>query len=184
MTLQSSWQRVTSSFGQRRSVDTAGGGLTGQYYENVWFFYTPVKTTVDPQINMDWGTGLITATASNYVSVRWMGKIKPLFSEIFTFFATTDDGARMWVDNVPLFDRWDSFCNDTTGTISLRANVFYSIKMEYKQIVGTAYSKLSWTSQSTPKEVIPSGQLFFETNVMFSPFTIMVSPSECLLSCV
>ena len=28
------------------------GGLTGQYFENVWFFYTPVKTVVNPTINL------------------------------------------------------------------------------------------------------------------------------------
>ena len=47
------------------------GGLTGSYFENVWFFYTPVKVTVDPQINMDWGVGRITPTGANYISVRW-----------------------------------------------------------------------------------------------------------------
>lgn len=48
------------------------GGLTGSYFENVWFFYTPVKVTVDPQINMDWGVGRITPTGANYISVRWL----------------------------------------------------------------------------------------------------------------
>lgn len=56
------------------------GGLTGSYFENVWFFYTPVKVTVDPQINMDWGTGLITPTGANYISARWVGKVKTLVS--------------------------------------------------------------------------------------------------------
>ncbi len=101
------------------------GGLTGSYFENVWFFYTPVKVTVDPQINMDWGTGLITPTGANYISARWVGKVKTLvrtleslfllirafflffilslffqYAETYTFYATTDDGARLWVDNV------------------------------------------------------------------------------------
>lgn len=110
------------------------GGLTGSYFENVWFFYTPVKVTVDPQINMDWGVGRITPTGANYISVRWVGKVKTQYAETYTFYATTDDGARLWVDNVPLIDRWDSFCNETSATISLNANVFYNFKMEYKQV--------------------------------------------------
>jgi hypothetical protein len=110
------------------------GGLTGSYFENVWFFYTPVKVTVDPQINMDWGVGRITPTGANYISVRWVGKVKTQYAETYTFYATTDDGARLWVDNVPLIDRWDSFCNETSATISLNANVFYNMKMEYKQV--------------------------------------------------
>lgn len=153
--------------------------MQAQYYENVWFFYTPVKTSIDPQINFDWGTGLITSSASNYVSIRWQGKVKPFYTETFTFFATTDDGARLWVNDVLIIDRWDSFCNDTIGTLSLAANKFYGIKMEYKQIVGTAYSKLSWASQSTPKEILPTSQLYFETDVTGSPSVLQVFPGFC-----
>ena len=63
------------------------GGLTGSYFENVWFFYTPVKVTVDPQINMDWGIGLITPTGANYISARWVGKVKTLVYTIIDSFA-------------------------------------------------------------------------------------------------
>jgi hypothetical protein len=153
------------------------GGLTGSYFENVWFFYTPVKVTVDPQINMDWGTGLITPTGANYISIRWVGKVKTQYAETYTFYATTDDGARLWVDNVPLIDRWDSYCNETSATISLKANVFYDIKMEYKQVTGSAFARLSWASQSTPKEIVPSSQLFYETQAKKSPFSFIVMPN-------
>mmetsp|Transcript_34887 Transcript_34887/g.82189 ORF Transcript_34887/g.82189 Transcript_34887/m.82189 type:complete len:5981 (-) Transcript_34887:63-18005(-) len=153
------------------------GGLTGSYFENVWFFYTPVKVTVDPQINMDWGVGRITPTGANYISVRWVGKVKTQYAETYTFYATTDDGARLWVDNVPLIDRWDSFCNETSATIALRANIFYNIKMEYKQITGSAFAKLSWASQSTPKEIVPSSQLYYETQAKKSPFSFIVMPN-------
>jgi len=153
------------------------GGLTGSYFENVWFFYTPVKVTVDPQINMDWGTGLITPTGANYISVRWVGKVKTQYAETYTFYATTDDGARLWVDSVPLIDRWDSYCNETSATIALKANVFYDIKMEYKQVTGSAFAKLSWASQSTPKEIVPSSQLYYETQAKKSPFSFIVMPN-------
>ncbi len=76
------------------------GGLTAYYFENIWFFYTPVLTVVDPQINHNWGNGLITPTASEYVSIRWKGRLKPQYSETFTFYVTSDDGAKLWVDNV------------------------------------------------------------------------------------
>ena len=81
------------------------GGLTASYFENVWFFYTPALVAVDPQINHDWGTGLLTPTATDYVSVRWEGKVKPYFTETYTFIATSDDGSKLWVDGVPLIDR-------------------------------------------------------------------------------
>jgi hypothetical protein len=153
------------------------GGLTASYFENVWFFYTPALVAIDPQINHDWGTGLLTATATDYVSVRWEGKVKPFFTETYTFIATSDDGAKLWVDGVPLIDRWDSFCNDTAATIGLRSNVFVDITMEYKEVVGTAIVRLFWESHSAPKELVPSSAFYFETHAAKSPFGLVISPS-------
>jgi len=103
-------------------------------------------------------------------------KLKPNSPKFTLFFATTDDGARLWVDNSPLLDRWDSFTNDTSATISLKANVFYNIKMEFKEVVGTAYCMLSWASASTPKEIIPASQLYYQTHINQSPFILSVAP--------
>jgi len=176
-TYQVSYTATQSGSYEANVLLAKSGGLTGSYFENVWFFYTPVKVTVDPQINMDWGTGLITPTGANYISARWVGKVKTQYAETYTFYATTDDGARLWVDNVPLIDRWDSYCNETSATIALQANVFYDFKMEYKQITGSAFAKLSWASQSTPKEIVPSSQLYYETQAKKSPFSFIVVPN-------
>lgn len=46
------------------------GGLSAAYFENVWFFYTPALRVIDPQINHNWGEGLLTPTAADYVSIR------------------------------------------------------------------------------------------------------------------
>ena len=169
---------ATKSGAYEMSVKLLGeGGLTASYFENVWFFYTPVLVSVDPQINHDWGTGLLTATASDYVSVRWAGKVKPYFTETYTFIATSDDGSKLWVDGVPLIDRWDSYCNDTAATIALRSNVFVDIKMEYKEVVGTALVRLFWESPSSPRQLVPSSSFYFETHTAKSPFGLVVSPS-------
>jgi len=153
------------------------GGLTASYFENVWFFYTPALVAIDPQINHDWGTGLLTATATDYVSVRWAGKVKPYFTETYTFIVTSDDGAKLWVDSIPLIDRWDSYCNDTAATIALKSNVFADIKMEYKEVTGSAIARLFWESNSSPRALVPSSSFFFETHAAKSPFGLLISPS-------
>ena len=153
------------------------GGLTGQYFENVWFFYTPVKTTVNPTINLDWGVGPVTDAGMDYVSIRWQGKVKPMFAETHTFFLSSDDGAKLWVDNVVMIDRWDSMCNETSATIALKPHVFYDIKLEYKEVTGTAFVRMSWATQSTPKEIVPANQLYYETHVKQSPFSFIVNPN-------
>lgn len=40
--------------------------------------------------------------STQYISLRWGGKIQPAFSEAYTFFLTSNDGSKLWVDNVLL----------------------------------------------------------------------------------
>jgi hypothetical protein len=137
-----------------------GGGLWASYFENVWFFYTPVLERVDPQIDFDWGSGAITPSAADYVSVRWSGRLRTLSSDTHTFYADADDGVRLWVDGLQLIDRWDSAANMTAAKISLSAGRFYSIKVEYKDVAGPARMSLYWSASAILKEIIPASQLF------------------------
>lgn len=59
----------------------------------------------------------------------------------------------------------------------LKPHVFYNIKLEYKEVTGTAFVELSWATQSTPKEIIPASQFYYETHVKQSPFSFLVSPN-------
>lgn len=122
---------VTRSGSFALSVALArGGGLSADYFENVWFFYTPVMSRIDAQIDFDWGDGAITATAADYVSVRWMGRLLPPYSEMFTFYTNADDGVRLWVNDIQLIDRWEGTANMTAAKLSLKARTFYRIKLE------------------------------------------------------
>jgi len=122
---------VTRSGAYGLSVILArGGGLSADYYENVWFFYTPVMTRVDAQVNFDWGEGSITPAAADYVSVRWAGLLLPRYTEQYTLYVDADDGVRLWVDNAQLVDRWESGANMTAAKMLLKANIFYRIKLE------------------------------------------------------
>jgi hypothetical protein len=170
---------VTRSGAYGLSVTLArGGGLSADYFENVWFFYTPVMTRVDAQVNFDWGEGSITPAAADYVSVRWVGLLLPRYTEQYTFYADADDGVRLWVDNAQLVDRWESGANMTAAKMALKANIFYRIKLEYnnarsrftrvqtltssryKDVSGPAKVALYWSSPSIVKEVIPASQLY------------------------
>ena len=122
---------VTLSGSYAMTVTLAsGGGLSADYFENIWFFYTPVVSRVDAQINFDWGDGAITPTAADYVSVRWSGRLLPSYSETFTFYTDADDGARLWINDVQLIDRWDGGANMTAAKLFLSAKTFYRIKLE------------------------------------------------------
>jgi hypothetical protein len=44
----------------------------------------------------------------DYVSVMWTGFFKPEFSETYTFWVESDDGARLYVEGARPIERWCS----------------------------------------------------------------------------
>ena len=139
-----------------------GIGLQGVYYNNITLTGTPVITRVDPTVNYDfvYQQAAPGVNLENY-SVRWSGQVKAAYSETYTFYATTDDGVRLWVNGVQLVNNWiNQSATEKSGTITLAAGQKYDIVMEYFQGTGYAVAKLAWSSASTPKAIIPASQLY------------------------
>lgn len=136
-------------------------GLTGQYYAGT-NFETLKETRIDPNINFMWNqTAPFPSMTVDNFTVRWTGFVKPLFTEEYTFYTKTDDGARLWINDVLIVDQWNkqSFI-EWSGKITLEANKKYSIKMEFLEIGGDARSLLYWSSPSQTKQIVPQSQLF------------------------
>jgi hypothetical protein len=151
------------------TVTLGGWGLQGEYYQ--WSgafppsreaaFSNLVMTRIDPQINFNWGYGPPdpSVDADNF-AVRWTGEVEAAFTEFYTFYTTTDDGVRLWVDDDLIIDEWgEQSPTEWSGTINLVAGRKYSITMEmYEHLVG-AVAELRWSSRSTPKQLIPQAAL-------------------------
>lgn len=136
-------------------------GLLGTYYNNKDFTGTAIER-IDPQINFVWGyqQPYILIDADTY-SVVWQGYIKPPQSQIYTFYARSDDGVRVWVDNTLLINNWnDQSAREKTGDILLMAEKKYPIRIEYYENYRNAVSQLLWSSPTLAKELIPSSNLF------------------------
>jgi len=139
----------------------AGTGLTGDYYDNI-DFTSYVLTRVDATVNFNWGSGSPDPSiGADTFSVRWTGQVEPLYSETYTFYTTSDDGVRLWVDSQLVVDSWiDQGPTEHSGTIALTAGVKYDIQMDYYENGGGAVAELRWSSASQAKEIIPQSQLF------------------------
>jgi hypothetical protein len=85
----------------------------------------------------------ITVYGSDYVAIRWQGKIRPDYTEPFVFYANMDDGARVWIDKVLIADSWGVCCNETWGTANLTKDFLHDIIVEYKQLRG-AWLSFFW----------------------------------------
>ena len=156
-----------ASFVNSSSVGT-GAGLTGAYYanQNQTFNGSPTLVRVDPVINFDWSNaGPDPSIGQANYTVRWTGSVQPQFGETYTFYASADDGVRLWVNGQELVDAWVTEGTTTyQGSITLRGQQLYNLQMDYFQGCCGAVAKLQWSSPSTPLVTIPKSQLYSYTN--------------------
>ncbi|WP_338792617.1 PA14 domain-containing protein [Bernardetia sp. MNP-M8] len=155
---------VVSDFSYPNSFTTpeeAGTGLQATYYDNMDFTGTSISRT-DATVNFNWGNSSPSSSiGANTFSARWTGQIKPAYTGTYTFYTTTDDGVRLWVNDALLINKWNNqSATEYTGTITLNAGQKYSIKLEYFENTGDATAKLSWSSAIQPKQIIPQTALY------------------------
>ena len=149
-------------------------GLIATYYNNKSLSGNSVRR-IDPTINFTWNADWNTSNSpaagigANYWSARWEGLVQAKDSGAYTFYATADDGVRLWVNGQLLVDGWIPEGTTTySGTINLLAGQFYSIRMEYFQENGPDTAKLEWSATDNlgavilPREIIPSTQFTYE----------------------
>lgn len=151
---------------------TSGTGLRGEYFDNLDFTGTRAAR-VDPAVNFNWGSGSpISGIGADTFSARWTGQVMARYSETYTFYTTSDDGVRLWVNGQKLVDNWTNHGpTENSGTIALAAGQKYSIVLEYYENTGGAQIQLAWSSASQVKQIVPQGWLYpqFLTQINFMP---------------
>jgi len=141
---------------------TAGTGLKGEYYTTNNLSGAVALTRTDATVNFDWvNASPATGIGTDNFSVRWSGKVQAVYTETYTFYTSSDDGVRVWVNGQQIINNWtDHGAIENSGSIALVAGQQYSIVMEYYEKAGEAVAKLSWSGASTPKTIIPQSQLY------------------------
>lgn len=118
----------------------------------------PAERRIDPQIDFDWNDqGPLPGFPNDRFSVRWQGHIKTEAAGDYQFHTLSDDGVRLWVNEVPVIDRWvGQAAAERSGRIHLDGKRSYPFRMEYFEDTGLAEVHLRWTTPEKPKHRIPS----------------------------
>jgi hypothetical protein len=152
----------TIVYGLAASTEVDGIGLAGNYYDNA-DLTSFVLTRIDPTIDFNhWGNGSPdSAIGADTFSIEWTGQVKAKYSETYTFYTTTDDGVRLWLNGQLLVDQWvTQGGTERSGTITLAAGQKYDLVMQYFEDLGGAGAELRWSSASQSKEIIPQKCLY------------------------
>ena len=165
------------AIGERITVPTcpAGGelvsGLFGSYYTVTGGFPparpagVPDGTRIDGTVNFNWAAGApgVGGIGADQFSVRWDGYIYVTVSGNYRFQTQSDDGVRLWVDNMttPVIDNWTDHASttDTSGNVALTAGQYYQIRLEYFENGGQAEIRLRWEPPAGSFVAIPAGPL-------------------------
>jgi len=136
-------------------------GLEGEYWPNLTMTGLP-QTRNDANVQFDWVAGSpLNGIPNDNFSVRWRGRIKPQFTETYTFATESDDGVRLWVNGQLLIDKWiNQGTTRWTGTITLTAGQLYEFELHYFDNALSAVARLFWSSASQPELVVPSTAFF------------------------
>nr|WP_320117185.1 PA14 domain-containing protein [uncultured Marinifilum sp.] len=130
--------------------------LLANYYDGIGF--TDYKETIEiDELNYSWGYGAPESTlvGNDQFSVRFTGSVKAEQAGTYTFYTTSDDGVRLWVDGQLIVDQWND--HGTTihkGTISLSEAQITPIVLEYYENGGGAVVKLEWEGPGLNKQFV------------------------------
>lgn len=143
-----------------------GIGLTADFFVGIdeEFLKTrvPVYSRLDAIVDFDFGTGEpIPQVGNDKFMIRWRGEILSPVTENYTFYATSDDGVRLWIDDRPIIDQWrNQGATESSGTYRMEGGKKYKIRMEYYEDGGAASIKLEYANVLIPRTIIPTSQLF------------------------
>lgn len=127
------------------------------------WFVDSICGEIDLTIDHYWG--LLSpgcGIGNDFWNARWEGEIQALYSEPYTFYVTVQDQARLWIDNQQLINEWVGASSGQThsATIHMTAGQKVPFRLDYAKRTGQASIKLEWSSESNPREVVPTSQLY------------------------
>ncbi len=151
--------------GQVWSFTTGGpgitGGIKGEYFGNMTLTGLPALTRTDPSVDFGWGEAAPDESLPiDQFSVRWTADFEIAAADTYTFTTNTDDGARLWLNDVRIIDQWvDQGPTDALSDPIYLEPGIYSLRMEYYENGGGATARLYWQTPSVGRQIIPAGPL-------------------------
>lgn len=119
-------------------------GWRGEYYGNRDLTGAPALVRNDAELAFRWGAGApAPGLPADYFAARWTRTVT-FVAGTYRFYASSDDGVRVWVDGDLIIDQW----HDASGTLyavdrTLAAGP-HALRVEYYEALGDAVLRFWW----------------------------------------
>ncbi len=129
-----------------KNSDLKENGIKGEYFDNKNLLGEPVKVVDEKEINFNWGGGApFKDFPKDNFSVRWTAFLQAPVSGEYELMTTTDDGARLYLDDKLIIDDWiDHAASTSSYNLKLEKDKAYKIVFEYYENGGGASAMFSW----------------------------------------
>ena len=115
----------------------------GEYWANTDLSGPRVLCRDDADVNFDWGDGSPDPLLpSDNFSARWTRAVD-FAGGTYRFHMGHDDGARLYIDDVPKLNTWGCCSTDEVVDVPLAAGS-HVLRMEYFDLIGSANANLWW----------------------------------------
>ncbi len=116
----------------------------------------------DAQIDFDWDEEApFPGFPSDDFGARWEGVLEVPEDGEYMLEVVSDDGARLWLDDVLVLDDWrDSGLVSDRVRVRLNKKRLYRIRLEYYEREGEAIIQWYWSSETIARSIVPQDRLF------------------------
>ncbi len=154
--------------GGQSSLVGTGDGLNGWYRCVIGGSQVTQFNRIDATVNFDWGTGGIGGpnNCRDNFYIDWglnggaVGRLQPQYDEDYVLYFDVDESGDFYVCDDTCTHIHAPSPGEYQVTKHLRDDRYYVINGTMAEVAGSAHAKLSWSSPSTPKQIIPQTQLY------------------------
>ncbi|GAA4803861.1 glycoside hydrolase family 2 [Streptomyces ziwulingensis] len=138
-------------------------GLKGEYFSmsapGARDFADLGGTLLDPQINFSGLAGTFEELTgrTEHTTARWTGRIEAPATGDYTFYASGDNGFRLFIDGEPVIDHWEPDWDNeqTSAAVKLTAGEKHDFRLEMFQDTGGSNMFLRWSAPGLPRQAVP-----------------------------
>ncbi len=108
---------------------------------------------------------------NTYFSLDIIGYVLPSYTESYRFHAFANDRVRIWVDNKLILNVWGDYdgLEYTSDPVTLVANTWVPIYIQFQNNVGTSSLQVRWSSSSQAKGFISNSFMAWDNSVVAPP---------------
>ncbi len=157
-------------------ASASSAGLKVRYFSGI-SLTKEISSGIESNINHYWSSGSPKGVPSDNFSAQWTGSITVPKQGDWYLQTSSDDGVRVWLDEVLVIDNWTD--HPVTNNLSKKIVVpndktTYRIKVEYYERNWNAVMQLRWNGpegSGVKNQIVPTSAFSYDDNVEKPEYT-------------